>query len=351
MESGVRKTIADIKSLKIQGARNIAKASITALILQVKNSKAKSLDSLYSELLSVSTQLAYARPTEPMTRNTIKDACNFMYMEIRSHNITSVPELKKKFISHVSEFLPQMEKNAAQLWECGSKLIQDGNVVLTHCHSSTVTGILRRAKKKGKKFEVIACETRPRYQGRITATELAKLGIKTTLIVDSAMNSFIKKADLCIVGADAVTSTGDLINKIGTSTLAHIARVHDVSFYSAAELYKFDPLTLKGNREKIEERDPKEVWEKPPRTRNLKIRNPAFDATAARYINAYITEEGLVSPQGFLSFEKRRREKLCNSVQGEAFFKSFESGWQKLCDSACKSPRFKSLVNKKLKGV
>jgi ribose 1,5-bisphosphate isomerase len=241
-----------------------------------------------------------------MTRNLIRDACNFAFLEIRSQDVNSVPELKKKFVHHVEQFLPQMEKNAENLWRCGAKLIQNGQVVMTHCHSSTVTGILKMAHRSGKDFEVISCETRPRFQGRITATELAKSGIKTTMIVDSAMNSFMKKADLCIVGADAVTSTGDLINKVGTSTLAHIASIHDVSFYSAAELYKFDPLTLYGNREKIEERESKEVWDKPPRTKNLIIRNPAFDATAARYINAYITEEGLVSPQGFLSLVNKK---------------------------------------------
>lgn len=306
MGSEVEKIIKDIKSIKIQGARNIAKAAIKALLFQVKNSKAKTLHALYSELLTVSNQLANARPTEPMTRNMIKDACNFAFLEIRSQNVTSVPELKKKFLQHVGQFLPKMESNAENLWRCGSKLIQNGHVVMTHCHSSTVTGILKMARRSGKDFEVISCETRPRFQGRITAVELAKSGIKTTMIVDSAMNSFMKRVDLCIVGADAVTSTGDLINKIGTSTLAHISRLHDVSFYSAAELYKFDPLTLYGSREKIEERNSKEVWEKPPKLKNLTIRNPAFDATAARYINAYITEEGLVSPQGFLSLVNKK---------------------------------------------
>ena len=306
MSSEVEKITKNIKSLKIQGARNIAKAAIKALLFQVKNSKAKTVRALYSELLTVSNQLANARPTEPMTRNLIRDACNFAFFEIRSQNVNSVPELKKKFLKHIGQVLPQMERNAENLWRCGSKLIQNGHVVMTHCHSSTVTGILKMAKRSGKDFEVIACETRPRFQGRITATELSKAGIKTTLIVDSAMNSFMRRADLCIVGADAVTSTGDLINKIGTSTLAHIARLHDVSFYSAAELYKFDSLTLYGSREKIEERDSKEVWEKPPRTKNLTIRNPAFDATAARYISAYISEAGLVSPQGFLSLVNKK---------------------------------------------
>ena len=107
-----------------------------------------------------------------------------------------------------------------------------------------------------------------------------------------------------LVGADSVTSRGDLINKVGTSTLAHIARLHDVSFYSAAELYKYSPLTFFGQRERIEERDPKEIWDRPPR--GVKIHNPAFDVTAARYINGYITEEGIVPPQSLFAVASQK---------------------------------------------
>jgi len=155
---------------------------------------------------------------------------------------------------------------------------------------------------------VVCCETRPRWQGRITAEELANAGMDVTLTVDMGVNKFMKKADMVIVGADAVTAMGDLINKVGTSALARLARMNDVSFYSAAELYKYDPLTIYGAREAIEERDPKEVWEKPPK--GVKISNPAFDATAARYINGYITEMGVVPPQALwtVAMKKLARE-------------------------------------------
>jgi ribose 1,5-bisphosphate isomerase len=118
------------------------------------------------------------------------------------------------------------------------------------------------------------------------------------------MNMFMKKADIVIVGADSVTSRGDLINKIGTSTLAHIARMNDVSFYSAAELSKYSPMTIFGTRERIEERDPKEVWDKPPK--GLKIRNPAFEATAGKYINGYVTEMGVIPPESFFAMASQR---------------------------------------------
>lgn len=303
MHKDVKTIIKDIKSLKIQGARNVAKAVLNALIIQVKNSKTRTLNGLYSELLVVSDALASTRPTEPMLRNSIKDVINFTFMQMRKEK--SVKKLKEKIVKHNKEYLLQMRKNAETLWNYGSKLIEDGEVIMTYCHSSTVTGIFKKANELGKEFKVIACETRPRFQGRITAKELSSLGIDTTLIVDGGMNSFMRKVDFCIVGADAITSTGDLVNKIGTSTLAHIARFHDVPVYCAAELYKYDPLTLYGNKEKIEERDIKEVWEKPPKKGSLTIRNPAFDLTESRYVDTYITEEGLISPHSFLSIIKK----------------------------------------------
>ena len=299
MAKTVSKIIKDIKSLKIQGARNVAKAAIEAISIQTKNSKARTLDGLYSELLVVSDKLAGARPTEPMVRNSIVDITRFALMQMNMKKPKTVKEVKELILDHEKELLKRMEKDSEKLWDYGAKLIPKNAFVVTHCHSSSVTGILKRAKKMGKKFTVVACETRPRYQGRKTAKELAAAGIDVTLIVDSAMNSFMRKADICLVGADSITSRGDLINKIGTSTLAHIARMHDVSFFSAAELYKYSPLTIFGTREKIEERDLKEVWEKPPK--GVKVRNPAFDVTAATYIRGYVTEVGIIPPQSMFA--------------------------------------------------
>ena len=288
----VEKIINDIKKLKIQGARNVAKAALTALALQIKSSKAENLDQLYNEILHVADKLANSRPTEPMMRNNIDDVTRFALLQIKMKNIRTVGSVKKLLVEREEELLKEMDKNIAKIAEYGAKMIPDNAVVITHCHSSSVTRIFKRAKEMGKKFEVIACETRPLYQGRITAHELVEAKIKTTLIVDGAVNVFMKKADMCIVGADAITSRGDLINKVGTGTVAHIARMHDVSFYSAAELFKYSPLTAFGQRERIEERAIKEVWDKPPK--GLTIRNPSFDATAAHYITGYITEAGII---------------------------------------------------------
>ncbi len=300
MHLDIKEIITDIKSLKIQGARNVAKAAVKALILQAKYSKAKTPKAFYAEIKKLSPVLAETRPTEPMMRNALEAAAKYLYIEAREKK--NVKTVRNDFIKRQEEYLSKVEEDKKRLLQYGAKLVPNGALVITHCHSSTVTGILKKAK--GKNIKIIACETRPRYQGRITAKELADAGLDVTLVVDGAMNLYMKKADLVLVGADSITSRGDLINKVGTSTLAHIARMHDVSFYSAAELSKYSSMTFYGEREKIEQRNPKEVWENP--SRKVRVGNPAFDVTSAKYINGYITEMGVIPPQAFFTLATKK---------------------------------------------
>jgi ribose 1,5-bisphosphate isomerase len=133
---------------------------------------------------------------------------------------------------------------------------------------------------------------------------MLELGVKTTFIIDSAARFFMNKADLVLVGADAITSEGNVINKIGTSTDALIAHEARTPFYVVSELLKFDPETMHGDYEKIEERSPNEIWEDSPR--NLIIRNPAFDVTRRDFIHGIICEEGIISPQSVNEAVHRR---------------------------------------------
>jgi len=297
MHKKVEQTIADIKALKIQGARNVAKAALLALAAQAEHSNQRTAGSFYAELEKTTKVLSEARPTEPMTRNSLR-----MVMDYTDSNPADVRLLKHAIKKKVWQMLTQFEEEAEKLSDYGARLIPKHALVITHCHSSTVTRILKKARKQN--IEVIACETRPRWQGRITAKELAQAGVNVSLIVDGAANMFMKKADIVLVGADAVTSRGDLINKVGTSMLAHIAKLHDVSFYSAAELLKYSPMTVFGVMERIEQRASEEVWEKP--AAKVKIQNPAFDVTAANYLAGYVTEEGVIPPQSFFTFANEK---------------------------------------------
>lgn len=291
----VRKICADIKALKIQGAREVAKSAIEAISVQAQDSRAASVEALKGELIEVADMLAATRPTEPMMRNSLM----YMFAQIKKENPKKVPELKGLIAQERKNYLEALEKSISAIAEYGAKEMPKGGTVLIHCHSHTVIGIIVRANEMGKELKAICTETRPKFQGRISAKELAKAGVDTTMIVDSAVNSVMGDVDATLVGADSIDSVGNLINKIGTSTIALVAFEKDVPFYSAAEMYKFDPMTLWGSITRIEERDPAEVAD-PKEFRGVRIRNPAFDMTLAKYITAYITENGVLPPQSLL---------------------------------------------------
>lgn len=297
----MQKTYADIKALRIQGARSIAKAALNALASQAISSNAKNGDELLSELMESADLLASSRPTEPMLRNALR----FLFFRLGKEKKRDVSSLKKCVEKERKSFLLNIERDLGRIAEFGAKRIPDGAHILIHCHSTTLISILERAHDMGKEFSVTCTETRPLFQGRMSAKELGDYGIDTTLIVDSAVASVMPGMDIVLVGADAVTSSGDLVNKIGTLAIAHIAASNDVKFYSAAELYKYDPLTRWGGTEEIEERDPSEVAN-PSDFKKVRIKNPAFDITPAKYISAYITEIGIIPPGSLLGMVTKK---------------------------------------------
>ncbi len=192
----------------------------------------------------------------------------------------------------------------------GAPLVRDGMRVLTHCNAGalataglgTALAVLYEAARQGKRFEVVAGETRPLLQGaRLTAWELERAGIPVTLICDSAAGRYFagNEIDLVITGADRIAANGDTANKIGTYTVACLAHAHGVPFYVAAPATTFDFTLEDGTAIPIEERDASEVWriaaDTPPPP-GLRIRNPAFDVTPGLWIRGWITDRGVLTP-------------------------------------------------------
>jgi ribose 1,5-bisphosphate isomerase len=282
-----------IKNLEIQGATSVALAGVKAIHTATMKSKAKNKHEFFSELHHVKNILFKARPTEPMLRNYI----NLIIHGVEKSCVEDVEDLKKTTAEFCTQVIKEKKNNRKLIAEIGSKIIANRSRILTHCHSSAVIDIFKMAKADGKRFEIFCTETRPLFQGRITARNLLRIGIKTTMIIDSAVGFFIKDIDSVIVGADAVTRSGDVINKIGTATIAKLARDNNVPFYVATESLKFDPEAVHGEDVEIEERDESEIWKRKP-TR-LSIRNPAFDITKASMIRGIITEFGIISPSKF----------------------------------------------------
>jgi ribose 1,5-bisphosphate isomerase len=254
-----------IKNVEIQGAENVAKAAAKALMIKSDPRSVKKLVSL--------------RPTEPCMRNVI----NFVKDD-------------PKRLGPIA--LRHFEEGDKKIAEYGARKIDDGMVVFTHCHSSNVMGVLTKAKREGKKFEVYCTETRPLMQGRKTAKELAKLKIPVTLWVDAGARIALKDSDLFLFGADAITSECKVVNKIGTEMFAEIADKYDTNCYCCTDSWKYDAVTVFGNREPIERRDAKEVWPKTPR--GVKIMNLAFERVDPDLITAVISELGVFPPEVFI---------------------------------------------------
>ena len=296
----IQKVAKKIRLLEVQGARNVAIDAIEAIRTLAKETKAKNKRAFLKELLEAKEILFSSRETEPLMRNAVR----WIISQVERSGKETVKELVRIVSSASRQFLKDLEDSKERIAEIGARRIRDDSMIFTHCHSSTVTYLLKKAKEKGKSFGIICTETRPVFQGRTTTKEMLELGVNTTLIVDSAARFFMNQADFVIVGADAITSEGNVINKIGTSMIALVAREARTPFYVVSELLKFDPLTMYGDYEKIEERNPNEIWEKPPR--DLKIRNPAFDVTRRDFIHGIICEEGIISPHSIIEVTHRK---------------------------------------------
>ncbi|MEM3503414.1 MAG: S-methyl-5-thioribose-1-phosphate isomerase, partial [Nitrososphaeria archaeon] len=188
----------------------------------------------------------------------------------------------------------------------GAKRIRDGDVLLTHCNSEAALSVILSAHRLNKNIKVYCTETRPKFQGLISASMLSKNGVDVTLIVDSAVRYFMNKIDQVIVGADAITANGAIVNKIGTSLIALAAKEARSKFMVAAESYKISPQTFYGDLIIIEERSKYEIVSKDwlSRNKNVKVSNPAFDITPPEYIDAIITEVGIFPPQGIFILYK-----------------------------------------------
>ena len=291
MDSTFIQVVEDIRSLKIQGATNIAIEGVKAFSSLAGRLETASIDNMFKELEEARQALATARATEPALRNGLR------YIVYNLHEKAStIQEARDVVKSFAEEYIHLLRESKRKVIQYGAHRIKKGSTIMTHCHSSLSTGIILEAHKQGKDIRVYCTETRPRYQGRITAKELVDAGIPTTQVVDSAMRWVINRhdVDIIITGADSITSQGTVINKIGTRLLALAAREMDIPFYSAINLLKYDPETSIGKLSEIEMRESKEIWENPPE--GLNFLNPAFETVSHELIDGVISEAGVFAP-------------------------------------------------------
>jgi translation initiation factor 2B subunit (eIF-2B alpha/beta/delta family) len=269
MAESFNQILKKIKEIKIQGAENIAKKGIEAFLLQPNVKSAE--------------WLIEARPTEPLLKNSLN-------ILINSSN-------QRKDAKRILSYLEKSEEKIAKF---GAQLIKSEMNIYSHCHSSTVISILKKAKKQKKNFVVYTSEVAPLYQGRMTAKELSKAGIKVIVVPDMAAETAMKKCDLFLFGADAYTKKG-VVNKIGTSILCDIAKHHNIPRYSCGVSLKYI------KKIKIENRKGKEVWDE--RNKLIDVQYPVFDLTKPKFLTGIISEFGIFH---YKSFIKRAKKTINN---------------------------------------
>ncbi len=299
-----------IKNMKLRGAPLIGVAAAYGLALTAYHSKAEKKN-LIKEIEESAESLRKTRPT----------AVNLFWaidriVEKARKASGDAKAVVKVIVDEAQRMADEDVETNRKIGEHGSKLIDDGDVVLTHCNAGslatvdygTALGVIRAAWEQGKKVSVIATETRPKLQGaRLTAYELKRDGIPVTLITDSMVGYVMSRqmVDKVFVGADRIVRDA-VVNKIGTYTIAVLAHEHGIPFYVAAPTSTMD-LSHTSNEAVIEERNPEEVTHilsQRIAPEGVKAMNPAFDVTPMKYVSAIVTETGVLSPEDLKQLHK-----------------------------------------------
>jgi methylthioribose-1-phosphate isomerase len=291
-----------IVELKIRGAPAIGVVSTYALALGALKIETSSKDDFLNKFQDIANTIAATRPT----------ARNLFWAIERMRKVAvagrDVADIKKTLVAEAIKVHAEGIEADEKLSQYGAGLIKDGSTILTHCNTGplatggygTALGVIKKAQEQGKNINVIATETRPLLQGaRLTTWELKRANIPHRLITDSMAGYIMsrEKVDCVIVGADRIAANGDTANKIGTYTLAVLAKENGIPFYVAAPTSTIDLSLASGDEIPIEQRRPEEVTH----IRGVRIapegtqvHNPAFDVTPHRYIAAIITERGII---------------------------------------------------------
>jgi len=295
----VADTADDIATMEIRGAATIADAAAGALATAARESTAESPEAFHEDLRKAAKTLYETRPTAVSLPNALR----FVMADVTGN---TVGELRESAVASAEAFQRELDQAQERLGEVGANRLRDGDVVMTHCHSTDALSCVKAALDQGKHIEAIVKETRPRKQGHITAEELRDWGVPVTMIVDSAARRYLDDVDHVVVGADSIAADGSVINKIGTSGLAVNARDRGVPIMVAAQTIKLHPDTLTGHTVEIEMRDESEVIGDTERERiqgdpdGFTVENPAFDVTPPRYVDAIVTERGQFPPESIV---------------------------------------------------
>jgi methylthioribose-1-phosphate isomerase len=292
-----------IRDMVVRGAPAIGVAAAMGIALGVQNSKAENGGDLKRDFDQACEVIGKTRPTAV----NLFWAIRRMQEKFETLRVRSIPQVKQSLIEEAKRMHAEDIAANQAMGLHGATLMPASGGVLTHCNAGalatcgygTALGVIRAAFEQGKKIHVYADETRPFLQGsRLTAWELMKDGIPTTVISDNMSGAMMRqgKIQAIVVGADRIAANGDVANKIGTYTVAVLAKEHGIPFYVAAPISTVDLETSDGSKIPIEHRNPREVSHiagKQMVPDGVSIENPAFDVTPAKYVTAIVTERGI----------------------------------------------------------
>jgi methylthioribose-1-phosphate isomerase len=305
-----------IREMVIRGAPAIGAAAAFGMALAARQSRAADRASLRRDLESAADVLRQSRPTAV----NLSWAIDRMLRVAADENLATVDDVRSAILADAQALADEDVAINKRMAAHGAALVKDGDSILHHCNTGalatvdygTALGVIRMAHEQGKKVHVFVDETRPRLQGaRLTAWELKQLGIDFTLIADNAAGHYMRigQVDICFVGSDRTAANGDVANKIGTYKLAVVARENGIPFFPVVPTSTIDLNCPTGDHIPIEERDPEEVVGltqngMPIAPAGIKVGNPAFDVTPARYVTGIVTENGVAYPPFDLSLRK-----------------------------------------------
>src|ERR1700733_13401031 len=303
-----------IRNMVVRGAPAIGVAAAMGVALGVKNSKAESVAELKRDFDKICEVIGQTRPTAV----NLFWAIRRMRDKFELLRVRPLPQIRQALIDEAVRMHAEDIAANQAMGRYGATLMPASGGVLTHCNAGalatcgygTALGVIRAAVEQGKKIHVFADETRPFLQGsRLTAWELMKDGIPTTVISDNMAGAMMKQGKIgaIVVGADRIARNGDVANKIGTYTVAVLAKENGIPFYVAAPISTVDLACPDGDRIPIEQRNAREVTHiagKQMVPDGVEIENPAFDVTPAKYVSAIITERGIARAP----YEKALRE-------------------------------------------
>jgi methylthioribose-1-phosphate isomerase len=303
-----------IRDMVVRGAPAIGVAAAMGIALGVKNAKAETVGELKPEFDRVCELIGKTRPTAV----NLFWAIRRMREKFELLRVRPLPQLRQAMIEEAQRMHAEDIAANQAMGQFGATLMPSSGGVLTHCNAGalatcgygTALGVIRAAVEQGKKIHVYADETRPFLQGsRLTAWELMKDGIPTTVISDNMAGAMMSKGKIgaIVVGADRIAANGDVANKIGTYTVAVLAKEHGIPFYVAAPLSTIDFETPDGSKIPIDQRNSREVTHfagKQVTPDGVSIENPAFDVTPSKYVTAIVTEKGIARAPYIDSLQK-----------------------------------------------